>query len=39
MKNSFSNTGEEGVTIIAGRSAFSSTRGRVRSAIFRHQVS
>ena len=31
MKNSLSKTGEDGVTMMAGSSAFSSTRGSVRS--------
>ena len=36
MKNSLSNTGDDGVTMMAGSSAFSSTRGRVRSGV-QHQ--
>ena len=33
MKNSLSKTGDDGVTIMAGRSAFSSTKGLLRSVI------
>lgn len=35
MKNSLSNTGDDGVTMMAGNSAFSSTRGRERSVMGR----